>query len=173
MNTQEEKRCIAYFPFVDPSKSCTSTTASFGRHKDSNKIHTHRRLTKLSIKINDNRHMIIEDQWNSQMRENPLPIKSIYIYQPQRRYVNTNTFYKLWWSSKYNCRIRVFSFYKSLQHMASIYGIPLQDLEDIDEHNGVCPLISDNCKDYDRTYKMMSGASFYKINNATLWVGYD
>ena len=57
--------------------------------------------------------------------------------------------------------------------MASTCGIPLRDLEDIDENNGVCPLNMANCINFEKVYKLMSGPIFYKINDATLWTGYN
>ena len=57
--------------------------------------------------------------------------------------------------------------------MASTCGIPLRDLDDVDEYNGVCPLTINNCTNYEKIYKLMSGAIFYKINDSTLWTGYD
>ena len=65
------------------------------------------------------------------------------------------------------------SFYESLQHMASTCGIPMRDLHDIDENNGVCPLNDLNCQNFDKVYKLMKGAVFYKINDESLWKGYN
>ena len=96
-----------------------------------------------------------------------------YIYDSQRYYVNTNTFYKIRWNNKCTNEADIFSFYKTLQHMASTCNIPLRNLDEIDETNGVCPLTPENCTNYDKVYKLMSGAIFYKINDATLWTGYD
>ena len=44
---------------------------------------------------------------------------------------------------------------------------------EIDENNGVCPLTYENCTNYNKVYKLMSGALFYKINDRTVWTGYD
>ena len=96
-----------------------------------------------------------------------------YIFNSQKYYVNTNTFYKLRWNCKCQNEVEILTFYKTLQHMASTCGIPLRDLDDVDEFNGVCPLTIHNCTNYDKVYKLMSGAIFYKINDATLWKGYD
>ena len=96
-----------------------------------------------------------------------------YIFNSKKYYVNTNTFYKLRWSSTCKNEMEILSFYKTLQHMASTCGIPLRDLDDVDEFNGVCPLTNENCTNYEKVYKLMSGAIFYKINDAALWTGYD
>ena len=98
---------------------------------------------------------------------------SEYIYNSQTISVNTNTFYKLRWNNKCSSELDIFTFYKSLQHMASTCGIPLRDLDDIDENNGVCPLTPSNCQNYNTIYKLMKGAIYYKINDATLWTGFD
>lgn len=52
--------------------------------------------------------------------------------------------------------------------MAITCGKPLRDLDEIDENNVVCPLTPDNCTNYDKVYKLMSGTTFYKINDATI-----
>ena len=96
-----------------------------------------------------------------------------YIYDNQRHTVNTNTFYKLRWSNQCTNEVDILSFYKALQHMASTCGIPMRDLDDIDENHGVCPLSSNNCVNFDKVYKLMKGALYYKLNDATLWTGYD
>ena len=96
-----------------------------------------------------------------------------YIYDGQRHSVNTNTFYKLRWSNKCTSEVEIMSFYKALQHMASTCGIPMRDLDDIDEDNGVCPLTPENCINYSKVYKLMKGALYYKLNDATLWTGFD
>ena len=98
---------------------------------------------------------------------------SKYIFNSQTTFVNTNTFYKLRWNNKCSSELDIFTFYKSLQHMASTCGIPMRDLKDIDETHGVCPLTPSNCENYDTIYKLMKGAIYYKINDATLWTGFD
>ena len=49
----------------------------------------------------------------------------------------------------------------------------MNNLKYINETNGVCLLTTDNCKNYDKVYKLMKGAVFYKINDPTLWTGYN
>ena len=49
----------------------------------------------------------------------------------------------------------------------------MRDLSDIDENNGVCPLSQENCKNYEKVYKLMKGAIFHKINDQKLSEGYD
>ena len=87
--------------------------------------------------------------------------------------VNVNTFYKIKWNNKCSKEMDIFHFYESLQHMASTCGIPMRDLCNIDENNGVCPLSKDNCLNYDKVYKYMKGAIFHKINDSHLWTNYD
>ena len=48
----------------------------------------------------------------------------------------------------------------------------MRDLNDIDNTNGVCPLNQTNCTNFDKVYKLMKGAIFYKLNDAALWTGY-
>ena len=83
-----------------------------------------------------------------------------YIYNSQRHHVNTNTFYKLRWGTKYQNELEILPFYKTLQYMAATCIIHLRNLEDIDEFNGVCPLTRHNCTNYDKAYKLTSGAIF-------------
>ena len=94
------------------------------------------------------------------------------MYNTKLYSVNTNTFYKLKWSTQCTTENDIFSFYESLQHMASTCGIPMRDLNDIDNTNGVCPLNQTNCTNFDKVYKLMKGAIFYKLNDAALWTGY-
>ena len=56
--------------------------------------------------------------------------------------------------------------------MASTCGIPMNNLSDITESTGVCPLTEQNCENFDKVYKLMKGALFYKINSEQLWTGY-
>ena len=87
--------------------------------------------------------------------------------------VNINTFYKIKWNSTCEKEMDIFHFYESLQHMASTCGIPMRDLHNINESNGVCPLTPDNCENYETVYKLMKGAIFHKINDKSLWKNYD
>ena len=87
--------------------------------------------------------------------------------------VNVNTFYKIKWNTKCTKEMDIFHFYESLQHMASTCGIPMRDLNDINENQGVCPLNSENCTNYSQIYKFMKGAIFHKINDKNLWDGYN
>ena len=92
---------------------------------------------------------------------------------PQITEVNVNTFYKIRWNSKCTKELDVFHFYKTLQHTSSTCGIPMRDLSEIDENNGVCPLSPDNCKNYGKVYKLMKGTLFHKINDKKLFDGYN
>ena len=96
-----------------------------------------------------------------------------YLYNSNRHFININSFYKLKWNNQCNSEADIFTFYESLQHMASTCGIPMNNLEEIDETTGICPLTSKNCLNYDKAYKLMKGAIFYKINDPKLWTGYS
>ena len=83
-----------------------------------------------------------------------------YVYNSRRHFVNTNTFYKLKWNTKCTGENDIMSFYESLQHMASTCGIPMRNLDEIDDDHGVCPLDPNNCQNYEQIYKLMKGAVF-------------
>ena len=95
-----------------------------------------------------------------------------YEFNSQRHFINTNTFYKLKWNNVCSSEEDILSFYESLQHIASTCGIPMNNLADITEFTGVCPLTKDNCENFEKVYKLMKGALFYKINDEKLWKGY-
>ena len=96
-----------------------------------------------------------------------------YEYESKRHFVNTSTFYKLKWTNQCNSEADIFSFYESLIHMASTCEIPMNNLKDINEQTGVCPLTTHNCANFDKVYNLMKGAIFYKINDENLWTGYS
>ena len=114
------------------------------------------------------------DNYNSSYSmTNKAPSDQEYFYNSKKYYVNISTFYKLQWNCKCQNEVEILTFYKTLQHMASTCGIPLRDLDDVDETHGVCPLTIHNCSNYEKIYKLMSGAIFYKINDESLWDGYN
>ena len=57
--------------------------------------------------------------------------------------------------------------------MESTYGISMRNLDEIDETHTVCALTSYNYSNYERIYNLMKGVLQNKINNPTLWMGYD
>lgn len=73
-----------------------------------------------------------------------------YVFNSQRQKVNTNTFYKIRWGTKCQNEMDIIPFYRALQHVASTCVIPLRNLDNIDEVNGVYPLTVKNCKNYDK-----------------------
>ena len=138
------------FPDVDP--------LSIGNHRQQYQSPANSRVFDPDLRQNTATHKQLHD--------------NEYVFNSQHFFVNTNTFYKLKWGTRCAGEGDIMSFYESLQHMASTCGIPLRDLDDIDEHNGVCPLNVDNYQNFEKVYKLMKGAVFYKINDESLWKGY-
>ena len=84
-----------------------------------------------------------EDASDLQLKTESPPVcrDNEYQYENQLQWVNTKTFYELRRSKKCTNEVDILSFYKALQHMASTCCVPMRDLDNIDEHNGVCPMI--------------------------------
>ena len=49
----------------------------------------------------------------------------------------------------------------------------MRNLIDIDETHSIYPLNADNYINYDSVYKLMKGVMYHKLNDVTLWNGYD
>ena len=57
----------------------------------------------------------------------------------------------------------IFTFYKSLRHIASSFNILLKPLEGITKETGICQLTPDNCIGYEEAYNTMATALHLKL----------
>lgn len=92
---------------------------------------------------------------------------------PKLYNVNASSFQKTKCKVKCKDKTGIFTFYESLQHIAIIFQIPMQNMQDIGTTHPVCPLNQNKCANYENAYVITSGVIYQNLEDPAIWEEYS